>query len=1647
MSQGAAPSLSIKSSLEHSIEAEQRAAVARSRITEAAIINLLRRHDADSLKRRFKPPTVPPQTTPAVAVNCGAACETRDSAAPASALTNTAATNGHSAASDSVGTTTTLTREHEEHDALMDSSGIVFSSGDNDCGGAPPNDPLEDEKDAISSEGPRCVTGHVAICSSGGGVRSLTATVGFMDGLCETGILDCVEYCAGLSGSTWCFSQWLTDPLCGNPFHGDTDPWACTTEPLSGASPLSLPEPPMDATNPTNLPAVPYVSPPSQHRINDKGTIPHALTLSTHLGLKQQLEQTSPERPFSLFLVGLGLDWKQVTQALWQGLKSRDSAAVNAWASILASQLMQKRCEIAGIPSPRDILFSSCAEKCNTGKFPIPICTTICSRNGDGNREWVDISPFIVRKSRVPVCSTKNLALDPIPILMAVCGSAFAIDLKTKIPPLGYATLESMEERLPYCIQKYVHPLLQQHFPAHGVWHESLVGDLRDAGLDCNIPLPALQQRTSADGRGVSLILVLDSSRKTLGCEQLAKAVDKGYFRISEADRDKLRAPFGPTEGVRFFRPARMGDPAVLYFRGYTLLRTITLAFTSEQVDAMTSHVRQLVVNNAQTIAWAIKKYCTTPCSKVLPLLKNVVECTNMREIVRRKLSLFYKEKFTTMSFFDNNIDPRNFASVFCKMLLTPESKNDTGMPEKETSHKVDIEQLPALLLASRKKRCILEAAVGSGKSTICKFLCREQGNDTSSFAAIVLIELQSVEPEALSADNFDVFKFITEKLGIRDEQVTTFIQNYCSEVLWVFDSFDEVDSNPHFSKFLQHLRDGNVRWAQWAIIASRMERRHSHFVNAMCIKVQPWSEDNAVEYIEKFFGNMESSGEGPPELGKQKAKKILRNIPIGDKTPLICELVCTIAHKLPADSTSKLSLLSNITDYLWERAMIKFGNEFSLEAVHQAQERLLDLSSEAYCASDGRIALDVSQSIDGLVFRSGLLCQFGSSDNNPSNNKKWCRFVHRMLLEYHTAKAVERDFQELEKTLPQQVVPGQQSLRKSAPGIPLKASRPTLFEKCIKRLSPDNYELLRLISEFVQNTNHWEVVFSFAVNKFLGKLQRKKAQFELDMSMCGDNLLTREYWCSKLRLDICVLMATIIGGKAGTYFVNAVTVPESTIGSIGKLFSAKKSPVFYQLMVEPSARYGNIFLLRHFIECGGKNQIKDALFIAFVANQGHVVEWLHSTYSGLHTVSVADAAHIGNTEAVISLIKAQPPGVSVTNAVIQATNAAVESDRQLVLKRLHECNLITPKDLAPFICKSWKLHKMCKCFHFLSRLVCTDLLQLDWTTFGVVSWLGVETEMLRAFSEFIDGKLLTKIDLGCLKVEDITLTSLIQKCSSLLTLEVHSPKVTDKSLYVLAKSCCNLSCLNLAYCNVSDSGVISVLKSCIFLTSLNLNMTQTSAKAVLAIAQSDTKFTTLSLNNGASAQHVLQFVEKHPDLTSLEISGPSISDAETLTSLQCFPALATLGLYQVEGVGQEWMLQLTQLCYLQSLSVWGAVLTDSVFSVLLRMPALKSLKLHKVELLGTGTRDFLKPPFCSLHSLELWCSNISSTGISGILQLIQTRANQSPTTNTETVTFEGVPYPIQTPCSDVLIFVTTPCPPKWRDLHRRNIIRFCGKS
>ncbi len=88
----------------------------------------------------------------------------------------------------------------------------------------------------LQNEVPNGRVPRIAVCCSGGGYRAMVLTFGFLKGLQDTGLLDCVSYMSGLSGSTWAMAPWVSSKQPLNDFIGTLPKKVC-----KGLKPISNP--------------------------------------------------------------------------------------------------------------------------------------------------------------------------------------------------------------------------------------------------------------------------------------------------------------------------------------------------------------------------------------------------------------------------------------------------------------------------------------------------------------------------------------------------------------------------------------------------------------------------------------------------------------------------------------------------------------------------------------------------------------------------------------------------------------------------------------------------------------------------------------------------------------------------------------------------------------------------------------------------------------------------------------------------------------------------------------------------------------------------------------------------------------------------------------------------------------------------------------------------------------------------------------------------------------------------------------------------------------------------------------------------------------------------------------------------------------
>ncbi|KAH3756603.1 hypothetical protein Pelo_11631 [Pelomyxa schiedti] len=1239
----------------------------------------------------------------------------------------------------------------------------------------------------------------VAVCGSGGGVRAMVSMIAFLNGLSSIGLLDGITYCAGLSGSTWCLLQWIASS--GNPFHSgqtEDDPWV-----LGGR---------YNSERHTHKGLVSML----KETKSSKWT-PRLLVHLTHL-------------------LTLDTGFNTIAGAISMLSEGRGGSVMTAWAKFLANLMLKKA--LPDDVDPFSLRLSASAEKLLSGAYPIPICTAITeSRPGTTSSscdeqhsfstaistgtpptgsvlsipaiettgsslsstseavnnpsvilpplasistrpttvqsmecpeaagkigwDWVTITPFTVHKSGKYIKSTSQLHDDSIPHLMAVCGSAFAFDWRTHVLP----TVQNM---FPHVVQRMMpneawldstKPAIES-FLGGATSTDPDVGNMRDAGIDFNVPFPAFV------GRGVDVVIVMDASGGASGCEELRNAVDRGYVSVREADKILLSTKFDIKESVRVFFPGKQGDPVIIYFMGNTTINTACFEYDEARLRGVTETIRDTVKKEVETIRWAIhsRKKVKLPVLSFQPANPSATP-------IREKLRIHYKQFYSTMSFLagDNSTISTDFERMFISniKLSCISSNHALGI-----QYSISIDKLWEMARKEGKRLVVLEGIGGSGKSTLCKQLGRKQGLDNwTQFQAVIVVELGKFN--ALQLAPTEVQDLLVA-IGISDPEVVGFIQGNSSNVLWIFDGFDELEQHSLSSgiqDWLSALRIGNVQWVEWAIFTSRNKGNlHTLFPQAMFTRIERWTMETVMLYIKQFFSTVDSN----PQDQYWTVDK-MQSIPdFFDfiSIPLYCELACTLIKSLrrenPVGVTLKL-FLKSLIEWLWQRMQNKNPlMDQNLFHTHkkEAMERLRELALKSYLHKQPTFTLKLGRKCDSFAFKSGLVSKSPSEECDVISPNPTVEFVHHMIGDYFLAKALWHA-----KTFNTEI-----------------------------SLALEQRVLLIILVNIAQENKQSDAVFDIILTKFVNNLTQRTVEFEKNMDKSGRSYSTRVQWRANLYVDVVVELATLLGETATQKFIHSIA--PSTMSKL--IF---RPPMIFHLLLEPAARYGNLLLLEDVMNRIGTADSNQALVEAYITGQQKVIHILQRKNVG--EVSVSLPASIGSVVGVSAILNKQQqedPSV-VPRLISEALYSAVDQDQAEVV------NFLLPQ------CTEKDLHTTAKQALLIGAERCAPILLGRITTIGFYrsESIQVSSYTLQQLAKFSAHRLTVVSLNNCTGITDRGFVSLLEASPSLSVLEVsYCVGLTDLTLCAIAKYCRQITALDLSGCTkISDYGVVEVAKSC----------------------------------------------------------------------------------------------------------------------------------------------------------------------------------------------------------------------------------------
>eukprot|EP01105_Mastigella_eilhardi_P001636 TRINITY_DN1192_c0_g1_i6.p1 TRINITY_DN1192_c0_g1~~TRINITY_DN1192_c0_g1_i6.p1 ORF type:complete len:1414 (+),score=315.12 TRINITY_DN1192_c0_g1_i6:491-4243(+) len=1205
-------------------------------------------------------------------------------------------------------------------------------------------------------------------------------------------------------------------------------------------------------------------------------------------------------------------------EAMLSLVRNARSSLVTGWAAFLAEAMLGKRGHAR--PFPR---FSQCAVSLSEGCFPIPICTAINSgkptANGGssgldassstssgvkvcaaGNWTWVDVTPFTVRKGGALVKPTVDMDDESIPFLMGVCGSAFAFDWQ------GFG-LPFVQEKLPLFLQRYAvpnsvwtnqrEPVIESFFHALRVTaSDSDVGEMRDAGIDFNIPLPALR------GRGVDLVLVIDASEGMNSCEHLASAVARGHASVREQDRPLLTAPFARREVCRVFQPAREGDPVIFYFHGNNAVDTLCFDYSPERVEGICGCIRRAVTEEADTVrdelrrrwranmrraaAAADRAASANSASSFLP------SCTATtsrgaaeRAYVRDALQVHYKKLYEHMAFLDTKLEPRAFDEMFVPLSLAAGGCSCSDWSDNGCA--VSLENVWEAAARERTTRCVLGGCAGSGKSTLCRWLAREQGTPVGwdrYFAAVLLIELGRTDRAASAAGGNGPMFASTEALlrtvlppPLRtDELLLDFIIRNQDRILWIFDDFSEAEAAAKgpFKEWLVSLERGEVSWAKWTVFASRHERK-APFRSALIVELEPWTQRSVRVYVNKFFTGGEYYSGASAAHGRKCAMALLDDHPLlaglAASAPLLCELLCGAAPRVARDAASCAggepaalrALLESLLEWLWCRAKAKRRMKRYYAYRADASRRLQELALQAYRDNKPTFPLNPHDDAEFLALRSGLVRSVEGSaaglceSHGPSVA---CEFVHATLRDWLVARG----------------------LWEGNAGFALLT------------LAPRERSVLMALAGFARGTGKWRDAFDAVASAFLAKLHLKRVEFEREMTAGIGWYATRDKWREKLGLGLAVEFASALGfsdadrdpdKKTATDVLMERVLAVLPNGSgVGPALDLKKllhqnvsMPFELRLMLEPAAQFGNVPLLHFLLKRAGpepRDEVEQALVSAYTAGQHEVEHLLQRHNAG--DVTAEAAARVGHSGALRALLARAADQRATAELALMAALGRDQADVIEPLAAALGAERVAIRALA----SGDSPH----CAEAALRLCGGRLESID------LSYMhNVKDASLIAIGGWCAG-MVRDLNLRC--CPGVTDAGVAAACGpSLRVLSLADcPQLTDAGVAAVARVCVQIERLDLTECKfVGDLTLLALSESCPALVVLDAtNCKKVTDAGVCALAAGCPKLASLTLTHCVKlTDATLRALAEHcPRLTRLSVAGCRKITAEALSKL-----------------------------------------------------------------------------------------------------------------------------------------------------------------
>lgn len=1025
---------------------------------------------------------------------------------------------------------------------------------------------------------------RVAVCFSGGGIRALLGAQTYLDAASAIGFLDCVEYVSGVSGSTWCLSSWGCFE--GNIFHRSlVDPWSKgqkydrNIHKAEGAKYLLQPE---------RLKSEDWIS------VREK-----------KLG--------SVFKWFSSGGVFENSHFFDIAKSL-AAHKGETISLIDEWESYLFDLIIKPY-----VPD-NSVYFSAQSNpvlkrKQTTGEIPIIICSAVTDNYGQippqmrfNTVEFTAFEVCVLPHGAPEAISAQKFGKKatvtgpavPLSKLLATWGSAFGFDWKhvldllnateymKYIPSEAFKTpLKPVAEHIPMFSNLFNVKNATATFPK---FHSDDTFRLRDSGVTLNVSFPVVGKKS---GRDIDVIIVGDSGEAAKGCEELKEAFNQGVVDIRDDQQDLLNKEFGD-EFFKIFWPKHSGDPIIVYFQLINNYSTCKFGYSESEIEAAKTLYHRLISKHVQDVlkyvlVEAHKRKIERKKSQNIPLRKQLP--SSEIEKFRDWLQKFYQQKkysqigLLTAGFTDSD---REFTHLFTKLSMKRYNQQFRELGDSYMlSDIID-------LFNQDKTRIVIEGPGGSGKSTICKYLAREQ-EFNESFNAVIMVELlllRSLFPEP--KEPVTLVELLSRYFGVDNPgELGAQLEAGKQSILWIFDGYDEVDSihgtnHQEFHKFIKNLREDGLSWVQHIVISSRPERA-VRLGNYIQLRMEPWTREEVDSYVERFFAN--------DPIRKRRVCNLLNHDSISEfsSTPLFCELVCTVHQNTDETGLNLLQIYQKFIDLIWDRSHSHGIDTTKIELFEvrtSAQKKLFELAYEAYQGTN-IVTLKILDPVDQVLYRSG----FFQETTKVSQHVVEARFVHKVLLEYCCAQYIcSREY-------------------------------PLYFLQKILNFEESQRLLISFVTHFhttqtKTNTQcKWKPYLDYIAGVQHDLVTKHQQEIAKVLKNSDDNWYLREKLRNKLGSNIMMETLSILEANlpstekspSEAFLYQLQPYLTSVVSWLGEKARNAWAPPFYRLFLEPAARFGNLTAVKWIIQQGGSQQsdINMAALEALAASKAHVLNYL----------------------------------------------------------------------------------------------------------------------------------------------------------------------------------------------------------------------------------------------------------------------------------------------------------------------------------------------------------------------------------------------------------------------------------------------------